>query len=155
MISGRKAAPLFLALAIALTICNAYAQGTGTPPPPPCCKGDRPQGGEDSVPVSITADSSTVVTVSDATLREQGLTRGQFLDLMAKAMFADSDTPILLVIPVVKQVQAPDGSASYEVTYYSILKSEATAELLGATSALYITDGRTVVGVNFISDPKS
>ena len=156
MISGKKVAPLFLALAIASTICNVYAQGTETPPPPPCCTKDGPQaGGGSSIPIIIIADSSTVVTVSDATLKEQGLTRAQFLDRIAGVMFAGSDTSMLLVIPVMEPVQAPDGRTSYQVTYYSILKSEATAEMLSAASALYMTDGRTVIGVNFIPDPES
>jgi hypothetical protein len=154
MISGKKAALLFFVLAFAFTICNTYAQGTDTPPPPPCCTKDGTGEGI-SIPVIITPDSSMVVTVSDATLTEKGLTRAQFLDRVTALMLAPSDNAtILLVIPVMKQVLAPDGSTSYQATYYSILKSEATAELLAASSALYITDGRTVIGINFISETK-
>lgn len=152
----RKIVLLACALGIVLNACNSYAQGGGSTPPPCCTKEDPPPSGGDSVPLTIPAtDSMPVLTVSDAALKDMGLTRAQFLNQIADAVFPDSSSGILLVFPVWTPVQNANGTIGYEISYYALQKSEATAEFLNAATTLYMTDGTTVIGIDFVPGPVS
>jgi hypothetical protein len=152
----RQIVLLIFVIGLALTACDSFAQGGGTTPPTCCTKEDPPPSGGNSAPLAITAtDSMPVVTISDAALRDKGMTRSQFLDRVAEALLPDSLGNVLLVIPVLQAVTAADGSVTYQTSYYAIEKSQITAEVLAAVTALYMTDGQTVIGINFIPDPAS
>ena len=145
--------PLIILIAVAFCTANAFAQGGGPPPPPPCCKGEDPPPGENSLTTTATTtDAITVISISDATLQASGLTRSQFLDLLAAILLDPSAGPVSLAIPVVGQVTLADGSVSYQVTYFTIEKSKVAEEVLNSLNAVYLTDGKTVIGINFIPD---
>jgi hypothetical protein len=92
------------------------------------------------------------VTVSEATLIQAGLTRSQFLDLLAAALYPDSANAYGLIVPVFSQTTAADGSSAVQVSYITIAKSQVAPEVIDSLGLVFITDGKTSVAVLFTEE---
>ena len=100
------------------------------------------------------------ISISDASLSAAGLTRSEFLDRIAVALFADKTTD--LFIPFVVQTTdstsaATDVSADgtvepAPVLYLQIRRSLVTSEVMDTLDLIYLSDGQVCIKVVFISD---
>jgi hypothetical protein len=93
------------------------------------------------------------VSISDAALRAMGITRGMFLDRLATALFSDPNQTVYLIIPVISQTAAADGSTIVQVQYFQFEKSMVSPGVIDTLDLLLITDGLTCMEVIFIHDP--
>ena len=94
-----------------------------------------------------------VVTISDSTLRAQGMTRSQFLDRLAETFLDESAGPASLIIPIISQSTDANGTVTYQVLFFTFEKSQVPEEIINQLNVSYLTDGKTVIAINFIPDP--
>jgi hypothetical protein len=145
---------LLVAVSIAILIpCQAMAQDTN---PPPCCDKEPPPG--DS---AVGAETQGQVTMPDSVLLAMGLTRSQFLDRLAAALFPDK--PISLIFSVTTTITvSTDASATdtspvmVTVSYqYRISRSQMKAEEIDVLNQFVVTDGVTSIQIKFTPDQSS
>jgi hypothetical protein len=102
-------------------------------------------------PKAITNDTVPQTTISDATLQAMGISRSQFLDRLATALFPDADQDVNLLIPVYSQANAATVSADgTRVSYFQIAKRQVAPEIIDTVNLLYITDGKIYMEVIFV-----
>lgn len=135
-------------LALAMIPCLAYGQ-TDPVMPPRCCNLDDPSGG-DSVILGGSMDATGQISISDATLGSAGLSRSQFLKLLAGTLFPNAGQAVSLIIPVINPGTAsPVSAQDPSVINYQFAIGQVSARLLNALTWLYVTDGKTKVVVIF------
>lgn len=147
---------IIVLVAVSLFPCYVFAQGDGRPPT--CCNEDPPPpppppGGDAVAPGTGTLDMMPQTSISDASLRAMGITRSQFLDRLAAALFTDPSLTVDLVIPIISQTSSPDGSTIVQVSYYQIHKNLVAPAIIYTLDLLFITDGQIYMEVIFIRDP--
>ena len=149
-----KAWMLIAFLALVMLPCLAYGQ-TDPAIPPPCCNQNDPSppppvGGDSVILGGGSTDAMAQISISDATLKTMGLSRLQFLRLLAGTLFPNAGRAVSLVIPVVNQnTQLPVSAQDPSVINYQFEIGQVSARLINALTWLYITDGQTTVVVIF------
>jgi hypothetical protein len=152
----RKGSLILALVAVVLFPCYMFAQGGGGSLPPPCCdKQDPPppEGGDALTTGMGATDVMPQVSISDAALRAMGITRSMFLDRLATALFSDPNQTVYLIIPVISQTTAADGSTIVQVQYFQFEKSMVSPGVIDTLDLVLITDGLTCMEVIFIHDP--
>jgi hypothetical protein len=136
---------------------TTYAQGGGGIQPPPCCTKEDPPpppppGGDAISPATFETDLFPVVTLSDAALQTAGLTRRQVLDQLAATLPGGSSEPVMLIIPGFTLITAADGTVTYDAVFYTVEESQVSDDTLAQFNVFYLTDGASMIAVNFIQD---
>ena len=133
--------------------CSLFAQGGGGTKPPDCCPEPEPPPpppGGDSIILAVPTDSIAQITISDAELKELGITRSQLLDLLAATAFGlRADQSYSLVIPMYSPILTDEGTTAVRVTYLTIEAEKVAPEVLDTLSLVFITDGQTTVAILF------
>ena len=149
---------MFAIVVAVMACCNfaVYAQSGGIQPPPCCKKEDPPPpflpAGNVIAPTTVETDSMPVVTISDSTLRAQGMTRSQFLDQLAETFLARSAGSVSLIIPIIIQSTDADGTVTYQAVFFNFEKGEVAEAIIEGLNVFYLTDGTTMIAINFIPD---
>jgi hypothetical protein len=141
-----------ICLAFVVLPCNLFAQGGEIIKPPACCAPEPPPPppGGDCLLLSSPADSMVGLTISDAELKELGMTRSQFLEsLAANVLDVGTGQSYSLIIPIFTQIVTGDGSAAVQVDSMTIEAGKVDTEALNSFSLVFITDGKTTVAVLF------
>jgi hypothetical protein len=149
-----KAWMVVASLALVMIPCLAYGQ-TDPAGPLPCCNlnDPPPSPGGDSVILGGSMVATAQISISDATLETMGLSRLQFLKLLAGTLFPDAGQAVSLIIPVVNaNTQLPVSAQDPSVINYQFEIGQVSARLINALTWLYITDGQTTVVVIFTQD---
>jgi hypothetical protein len=148
---------------VSLVLCPSYLAAQGSnPPPPPCCEfaaASTPPTITSTLPGTDPTGTISEISISDASLSAAGLTRSEFLDRIAIALFADKTTD--LFIPFVIQTTdstsaATDVSADGAVEsapglYLQIRRNLVTSEVVDTLDLIYLSDGQVCIKVVFIS----
>jgi hypothetical protein len=161
---------LFLVLA-SLILCPSYlaAQSGFPPPPPPCCYDDSvpppPLTITSTLPGAETTGTMPEISISEASLSAAGLTRSEFLDRIAVALFADKTTDLFIpfviqttdstsvATDVIVKTASDDGAVeSSGVLFLQIRRNLVTSEVMDTLDFLYLTDGQVCIKVVFLRD---
>jgi hypothetical protein len=93
------------------------------------------------------------MSISDATLASMGLSRSQFLELLAGTFFPDAGRAVNLIIPVINPgTDLPVSAQDPSVINYQFEIGQVPEGMINGLTWLYITDGQTYVVVIFAQD---
>jgi hypothetical protein len=153
-----KISRLFLPILLVASLSPlALAQGHDGLPPK-CCSSPVPD--EDSKPQS--RDAQMKVAISDAMLSAIRVTRGEFLDRLAAALFGGRPTYVVLsstnIVRNHQRESMSSGAAEALVAVqirrlYQFSKDQVTTEDLDSLDQLYLTDGEVYLDVQFQRNP--
>jgi hypothetical protein len=135
----------------ALLPCQVFAQEEDPPKPPGCCPSPPPPPGEGGD--GLTGGSGTAgpfFYMTDASLAGLGMTRSQYLNELAGALFADPEAKPGVVIPITTQRTLADGTVTTQTGYYQFELSKVAPEVIDSFDLMYLNDGKTYVGISFI-----
>jgi hypothetical protein len=141
-----------IALFIALTILPS-AVIAQTDPPSRCCPINR------ATPGNLGVDGNAPVlmgsvTISDAELAFQGITRSQFINQISESLFAGE--AVDLVLSSVDWILEPSADAQIiligeEAYYFTVPRLAVTSEDLDTLNQVGLTNGIVYVMINFSS----
>jgi len=118
-------------------------------PPPPCCNRDSL-----SAPDTTSQDAAYTlpqVAISDAALSAVGMSRSQFLDSLAAALFSGAESTYSLLIPIYTEAAAGGGETSVPLSLVAVDRSLVTDEIIDLLEFVLISDGEITVVVVFDS----
>jgi hypothetical protein len=105
------------------------------------------------------------ISISEASLSAAGLTRSEFLDRIAVALFADKTTDLFIpfviqttdstsvATDVIVKTASDDGAVeSSGVLFLQIRRNLVTSEVMDTLDFLYLTDGQVCIKVVFLRD---
>jgi hypothetical protein len=143
-------------LALVMLPCLAYGQTDPVHPPPCCNENDPPPpppGGNSLILGGGGADAMAQISLSDAMLESMGLSRSQFLELLAGTLFPDAGQAVNLIIPVVDPgTDLPVSAQDPSVINYQYEIGQVPEGMMNGVTWLYITDGHTYVLIVFTQD---